>query len=139
TRAGITPVLELGVGWNPELDAIDNVYLIGTLLGLSLREVAAGLDEILAFAELERFARLKLKHHSTGMALRLAYAVAFKAVRDVLVLDEIFAVGDAGFRARCEQRYRELRAAGHSVLMVSHDPRTIAAFCDRALLLDRGR
>jgi ABC-type polysaccharide/polyol phosphate transport system ATPase subunit len=138
-HAGITPILELGVGWNPELDAIDNVYLLGTVLGLTLRGISAQLDGILAFAELERFARLKLKHYSSGMASRLAYSVAFAGVREVLVLDEIFAVGDAGFRARCEARYRELRDAGHTVLMVSHDPRTIATFCDRALLLDNGR
>jgi len=138
-HAGITPILELGVGWNPELDAIDNVYLMGTVLGLSLRDVDRSLDAILEFAELERFARLKLKHYSSGMASRLAYAIAFAAVREVLVLDEIFAVGDAGFRARCEERYRQLRAAGHTVLMVSHDPRTIGLFCDRALLLDGGR
>jgi ABC-type polysaccharide/polyol phosphate transport system ATPase subunit len=138
-HAGITPILELGVGWNPELDAIDNVYLLGTVLGLTLRGISAQLDGILAFAELERFARLKLKHYSSGMASRLAYAVAFAAVREVLVLDEIFAVGDAGFRARCEARYVELREAGHTVLMVSHDPRTISTFCDRALLLDGGK
>lgn len=138
-HAGVTPILELGVGWNPELDAIDNVYLMGTVLGLTLRGIAAQMDGILAFAEVDRFARLKLKHYSSGMASRLAYAVAFAAVREVLVLDEIFAVGDAGFRARCEARYTELRQAGHTVLMVSHDPRTIATFCDRALLLDGGR
>ncbi len=138
-HAGVTPILELGVGWNPELDAVDNVYLMGTVLGLTLRGIAAQLDGILAFAELDRFARLKLKHYSSGMASRLAYAVAFAAVREVLVLDEIFAVGDAGFRARCEARYGELREAGHTVLMVSHDPRTISTFCDRALLLDGGR
>ena len=76
------------------------------------------MDEILAFAELERFANLKLKHYSSGMASRLGYAVAFEAVREVLVLDEIFAVGDAGFKARCEARYRELHAAGHTVVLV---------------------
>src|SRR4029077_20206593 len=103
--AGITPILELGVGWNPELDAIDNVYLIGSVMGLTRSRIAAVLDRILAFAELERFANLKLKHYSSGMASRLAYAVAFEAVREVLILDEIFAVGDAGFRARCEERY----------------------------------
>lgn len=138
-RAGITPILELGVGWNQELDAIDNVYLMATVLGLPLRSVSEALDGILAFAELERFARLKLKHFSSGMASRLAYAVAFAAVREVLILDEIFAVGDAGFRARCEARYRELREAGHTVLLVSHEPRTIETFCDRALLLEGGR
>jgi ABC-type polysaccharide/polyol phosphate transport system ATPase subunit len=97
------------------------------------------MDEILAFAELERFANLPLKHYSSGMSERLGYAVAFRAVRDILVLDEIFAVGDAGFKARCEQRYRELRAKGHTAIIVSHDPRIIRTFCDRALLLDGGR
>jgi len=138
-HTGITPILELGVGWNPELDAIDNVFLIGTVMGLPLREVESQLDEILAFAEVERFARLKLKHYSSGMASRLAYAVAFTAVREVLVLDEIFAVGDAGFRSKCEERYLKLRSAGHSIILVSHDPRAIINFCDRALLLESGR
>jgi ABC-type polysaccharide/polyol phosphate transport system ATPase subunit len=138
-RAAVTPVLELGVGWNPELDAIDNVFLIGAVMGLSLAEIRASMTDILAFAELEPFARLKLKHYSSGMSSRLAYAVAFRAVREVLVLDEIFAVGDAGFRVRCEQRYRDLRASGHTVLIVSHDPRIIGEFCDRALLLEAGR
>lgn len=138
-HTGITPVLELGIGWNPELDAIDNVFLIGTVMGLSLRAVESRLDSILAFAEVERFARLKLKHYSSGMASRLAYAVAFEAVREVLVLDEIFAVGDAGFRAKCEERYRQLREAGHTVLIVSHEGRVITTFCDRAILLDAGR
>ena len=138
-RAPITPILELGVGWNPELDAIDNICLLGSVMGMSLQEIRAAVDEILAFAELERFANLKLQHYSSGMASRLAYSVAFKAVREVLVLDEIFAVGDAGFKARCEERYRTLSAAGHTVIIVSHDPRIIETFCSRALLLDRGR
>jgi ABC-type polysaccharide/polyol phosphate transport system ATPase subunit len=137
-RGAVTPILELSVGWNPELDAIDNILLIGSVMGLSLGELHRDMAEILAFAEVERFANLKLKHYSSGMAARLGYAVAFKAVRDVLVLDEIFAVGDAGFRKRCEERYWQLRAAGHTVVIVSHDPRTIGTFCDRALLLDGG-
>jgi ABC-type polysaccharide/polyol phosphate transport system ATPase subunit len=138
-ETGITPILELGVGWNPELDAIDNIFLIGSIMGLSLRAIDASIDGILAFAELGRFARLKLKHYSSGMASRLAYAIAFEAVREVLILDEIFAVGDAGFKAKCEERYRELRAAGHTVLLVSHEARAVSAFCDRAILIDRGR
>jgi len=96
------------------------------------------MEEILAFAELERFANLKLKFYSSGMASRLAYAVAFRAVREVLVLDEIFAVGDAGFKARCEERYRKLKADGHTVVLVSHDERAVS-LCDRALLLEGGR
>jgi len=139
TGASITPVLELGVGWNPELDAVDNVLLIGSVMGMPLRDIHRSMEEILAFAELERFAHLKLKHYSSGMSERLGYAVAFKAVRDVLVLDEIFAVGDAGFKARCERRYRELRSAGHTSIIVSHDPRIISTFYDRALLLESGR
>jgi ABC-type polysaccharide/polyol phosphate transport system ATPase subunit len=138
-HAAITPILELGLGWNPELDAIDNVYLIGAVMGLTLAEIRAALDEILAFAELEAFANLKLQHYSSGMAARLAYAVAFHAVRDVLILDEVFAVGDAGFKVRCEERYRQLSAAGHSIILVSHNPRIIAGFCTRALLLEEGR
>ena len=138
-RAAITPILELGVGWNPELDAIDNIELLGTVMGLTLKELRAASQEILEFAELEKFAHLELRHYSSGMAARLAYAVAFRAVRDVLILDEIFAVGDAGFKERCQARYREMHRAGHSMLLVSHEPRTIAAFCDRALLLENGR
>ena len=138
-RGDLTPILELGIGWNPELDALDNVCLVGSVMGLSLQEIRGAMDEILAFAELEQFAKLKLKHYSSGMAARLAYSVAFRAVREVLVLDEIFAVGDAGFKQRCEQRYRELRAAGHTVLLVSHDPRVVSTFSDRAMLLEAGR
>jgi ABC-type polysaccharide/polyol phosphate transport system ATPase subunit len=138
TSAMITPMLELGTGWNLELDAVDNIYLIGSVMGLSLRDIRRSIAEVLAFAELERFAHLKLAHFSSGMASRLAYAVTFRAVREVLVLDEIFAVGDAGFRQRCEERYRQLHAAGHTMVLVSHDPRIISTFCTRALLLDNG-
>jgi ABC-type polysaccharide/polyol phosphate transport system ATPase subunit len=138
TRAAITPILELGVGWNPELDAVDNVLLIGSVMGLSLQQIRRSMDGILAFAELERFANLKLMHYSSGMSARLGDAVAFQAVREVLVLDEIFAVGDAGFRERCEERYWQLRSLGHTVIVVSHDPRIIAEFCDRAVLLEGG-
>jgi ABC-type polysaccharide/polyol phosphate transport system ATPase subunit len=139
TRGRVTPILELGIGWNPELDAVDNIYLIGTVMGLPLAAVRRDVDEILDFAELRPFARMQVKHYSSGMASRLAYAVAFKAVADVLVLDEILAVGDAGFKQRCEERYRELRDAGCSTIVVSHIPSIISKFCDRALLLESGR
>lgn len=138
-RAGVTPILELGLGWHPELDAIDNVLLIGTALGMSLREAHAATDEILEFAGLVRFAKLALKHYSSGMAMRLAYAVAFQAVREVLVLDEVFAVGDQAFQARCEERYAALASAGHTGVLVSHNPGHIRRFCQRAILIDRGR
>jgi ABC-type polysaccharide/polyol phosphate transport system ATPase subunit len=138
-RSAITPILELGVGWNPELNAVDNVCLIGAIMGLSLRDIRERMEEILAFAELQRFANLKLKNYSSGMAARLAYSVAFSAVRDVLILDEILAVGDAGFRGRCLERYRALRARGHTVVLVSHDPRIVTECCDRAVILEDGR
>jgi len=138
-NAAMTPILELGVGWNPELDALDNVCLIGSVMGLSLAEIRQKMDRILAFAELERFANLKLKHYSSGMASRLGYAVAFEAVREVLILDEIFAVGDAGFKEKCEARYAELRRAGHTIVLVSHAPPVVTNFCDRAILLDDGQ
>ena len=138
-RAQVTPILELGVGWNGELDAIDNIELLGTVMGLSLRELRAARDEILEFADLQRFAHVPLRHYSSGMGARLAYAVAFRAVREVLILDEIFAVGDAGFRQKCESRYRELHRSGRSILLVSHNPRPVAEFCERAVLLEEGR
>jgi len=138
-RGRLVPVLELGVGFDPALDAVDNILLLGTVMGLSLAEAKSAVDGILDFAGLRRFASLELKHFSSGMAARLAYSVAFRVPGDVLVLDEIFAVGDAGFRAECEKRYRQHAAAGGSGLIVSHDPGVIAGFCQRALLLDGGR
>jgi ABC-type polysaccharide/polyol phosphate transport system ATPase subunit len=108
-------------------------------MGLGLSEIRASMEQILAFADVEQFANLKLKHYSSGMASRLAYAVAFAAVREVLVLDEVFAVGDAGFKARCEDRFRTLRSQGHTIILVSHDPKAIGTFCDRAILLGQGR
>jgi ABC-type polysaccharide/polyol phosphate transport system ATPase subunit len=138
-RGRLAPVLELGVGWNPELDAVDNIVLLGTVMGLSLSEARGAVDEILDFAGLRRFAGLELKHFSSGMAARLAYSVAFRVSGEVLVLDEVFAVGDAGFRAQCEARYRQHAAGGGSGLIVSHDPGVITSHCQRALLLDRGR
>jgi ABC-type polysaccharide/polyol phosphate transport system ATPase subunit len=135
----ITPILDLGVGWNQELDASDNIYLLGTVMGLTLRELKTAKGEILEFAGLREFSRLELKHYSAGMAMRLAYSVAFRAVRGLLILDEVFAVGDAEFKERCYKRYEEIRQAGHTVLMVSHSPTDIERFCDRAILLEGGK
>ena len=135
----ITPILDLGVGWNPELDAIDNIYLLGTVMGLTLSELKTAKDDILEFAGLQEFSRLELKHYSAGMAMRLAYAVAFRAVRGLLILDEVFAVGDMEFKERCYKRYQEIRDAGHTVLMVSHSPQEIERFCQHAILLEGGQ
>lgn len=138
-HAPLTPILELGVGWNTELDAVDNIQLAGTIMGLSLRELKAATPEILEFAGLERFARLEVRHYSSGMMARLAFALAFMAVRDVLVLDEIYAVGDAEFRRRCVERFQRLREEGRTIVIVSHQPSDVAELCDRAVLIERGR
>jgi ABC-type polysaccharide/polyol phosphate transport system ATPase subunit len=138
-NAPITPILELGVGWNEELDAIDNILLIGTVMGLTLAELKAAADEILAFAGVERFARLELKHYSSGMKARLAFSVAFMAVREVLILDEIYTVGDAEFRQRCRERFAQLHDNGHTMVIVSHQAADIEELCTRAVLLDGGR
>jgi ABC-2 type transport system ATP-binding protein len=136
--APITPILELAIGWNGELTAEDNVLLTGTAMGLSLKEVKGRLQEILAFAELERFANLELKHYSSGMTMRLAYAIAFAAVREVLILDEVFAVGDATFVEKCEARYRQLASEGRTVIFVGHNLEVVNRYCNRALLLEGG-
>jgi ABC-type polysaccharide/polyol phosphate transport system ATPase subunit len=138
-RAPLTPILELGVGWNPELDAVDNALLLATVMGVGLAEAHQMIGRVLDFAGLTRFAGLPLKHFSSGMAARLAYAVAFEAAREILLLDEVFAVGDAEFKARCEARYCALGAAGHTLVLVSHEPRAVAEFCGRGLLIDGGR
>jgi ABC-type polysaccharide/polyol phosphate transport system ATPase subunit len=138
-RGEITPILHLGVGWNNDLTARDNVFLTGTAMGLTLRELHRQFEEIIAFADVQQFVDLELKHYSSGMSARLAYAVAFLAVREILLLDEIFAVGDAGFVNRCKQRYRELHQKGHSIILVSHQPDLIAEFCQRAILIEGGK
>ncbi|MFH1132670.1 MAG: ATP-binding cassette domain-containing protein [Pseudomonadota bacterium] len=137
-HCGITPILELGVGWNPELDAVDNILLAATIMGFSLKQAKQSIEKMLVFAELERFANLELKHFSSGMSARLAYSIAFHTVREVLILDEVFAVGDAGFKERCKKRFNQLRQQGHACILVSHDPSQIPEFCDRAILIDQG-
>ena len=140
-RAPLTPILELGVGWNPELDAIDNIYLLGGVDGAdACAEIRGGDRRRSSTSPTSSASRnLELRHYSSGMAARLAYSVAFRAVREVLILDEIFAVGDAGFRARCATATASSTRAGHTVLLVSHEPRVIATFCQRAILLEEGR
>ena len=138
-NAPVTPILSLGLGWNGELSARDNLFLTGTAMGMTLRQLHLQFDQIIAFAELERFVDLQLKFYSSGMEARLAYAIAFSAVREVLLLDEIFAVGDAAFVRKCEDHYRELHSQGHTLVLVSHSPKTITQFCRRAILIEEGR
>ena len=137
-KVPLTPILGLGVGWNETLAAVDNVCLLGTVMGIPLCELKAGMDEILAFAGLQRFASLPLRHYSSGMKVRLAFAVAFRSVNEIVLLDEVFSVGDVAYQNRCRGRCLELKKEGNTFLLVSHDPAEIASFCDRALLLEQG-
>jgi ABC-type polysaccharide/polyol phosphate transport system ATPase subunit len=134
----LSPFIELGGGFNPELTARDNIRINGTLLGLSLSELKRRYDEIVAFAELERFVDQKLKNYSSGMQVRLAYSIAIQVDFDILLLDEVLAVGDESFQRKCMDTFERFRAEGKTIVLVSHDLGAIAQHCDRALLLENG-
>jgi ABC-2 type transport system ATP-binding protein len=135
----LTPFIELGVGFNPELSGRDNVFLNGALLGFSRPEVAAIYDEIVAFAELERFMDQKLKNYSSGMQVRLAFSIAIRANTDILVLDEVLAVGDEAFQRKCYDYFNELKQKGKTVVLVTHDMSAVQRFCTRAIVLNKGK
>jgi ABC-2 type transport system ATP-binding protein len=131
----LAPFIELGVGFNPELTSRENVRLNGVLLGLSRREAAKRLDAVLDFAELREFADMKLKNYSSGMMVRLAFAVMVEAHADIMLIDEVLAVGDAAFGQKCLDVFREMRDAGRTIVLVSHDMATVQRFCHRAMLI----
>jgi len=131
----LAPFIELGVGFNPELSSRENVQLNGVLMGLSRREAARRLDAVLDFAELREFADLKLKNYSSGMMVRLAFAVMVEADADVMLVDEVLAVGDAAFSQKCLSVFSELRDRGRTIVLVTHDMPTAQRFCDRAMLI----
>jgi lipopolysaccharide transport system ATP-binding protein len=137
-RGRISPFLELGVGFNPDLSARDNVYLNAAVLGLRRREIDAAFDEIIAFAELERFVDQRLKNFSSGMHVRLAFSVAIKAQADVYLMDEVLAVGDLAFQQKCFDVFRRFRAEGRTIVLVSHDLASIRNYCERTLYLKDG-
>ena len=137
-RGNISPFLELGVGFNPDLSARDNVYLNAAVLGMREREIDAVFDEIIAFAELERFVDQKLKNFSSGMHVRLAFSVAIKVRADVFLMDEVLAVGDLAFQQKCFDVFRQFRAEGKTIVLVSHDLGSVRQFCERALYLRDG-
>jgi ABC-2 type transport system ATP-binding protein len=134
----LSPFIELGVGFNPELTARDNILINGTLLGLSRRQIRERFDEIVGFAELERFVDQKLKNFSSGMHVRLAYSIAIQVDFDILLLDEVLAVGDEEFQRRCLETLAEIRRAGRTIVLVSHDLKSIRKHSDRAMLLRQG-
>jgi ABC-type polysaccharide/polyol phosphate transport system ATPase subunit len=135
----LSPFIELGVGFNPELTARDNVMINAIMLGLSRREARARFDAIIAFAELEDFLDMRLKNYSSGMHVRLAFSVAIQVDAEILLIDEVLAVGDARFQQKCFDEFHRLKSAGRTILFVTHDMGAIERFCDRAMLLDKGR
>jgi ABC-type polysaccharide/polyol phosphate transport system ATPase subunit len=134
----LSPFIELGVGFNHELTARDNIRLNGTLAGLTKRQVDEKFDEILAFSELERFVDQRLKNYSSGMLVRLAYSIAIQVPFDVLLLDEVLAVGDESFQEKCFATFERFKEAGKTVVFVGHQLEEVNDLCDRVLLLEGG-
>ncbi len=134
----LSTFIELGVGFNPDLAARDNVVLNAIMLGLSPKQARERVDGVLEFAELEEFVDLKLKNYSSGMHVRLAFAVMIQVEADILLVDEVLAVGDAAFQQKCFDVFYRMREEGKSVLFVTHDMPAVQRFCHRALLLERG-
>lgn len=138
-NGSLTPFIELGVGFNPELSGRENVFLNGALLGFSRDEMESMYDEIVEFAELSDFMEERLKNYSSGMQVRLAFSIAIRARSDILVLDEVLAVGDANFQKKCFDYFRELKDDKKTVILVSHDMEAVKRFSNRALLLEKGK
>lgn len=134
----LVPFIELGVGFNPELTGRENVYLNGALLGFSRQEMTDMYDEIVDFAELHDFMDERLKNYSSGMQVRLAFSIAIRAQGDILLLDEVLAVGDSAFQQKCFSYFHTLRRNKKTVILVTHSMSAVQKFCDRALLLERG-
>jgi ABC-2 type transport system ATP-binding protein len=134
----LAPFIELGVGFNPELTARENSVINGVLMGLSKREARRRLDAVLDFAELGEFVDLKLKNYSSGMMVRLAFAVMVQADADIMLIDEVLAVGDVGFAQKCMDVFHDKRRAGKTILLVTHDMGTVRSMCDRAMFLRNG-
>ena len=135
----VSTFIELGVGFNPDLAARDNVLLNGTMLGLSRKEALRRFDGIIDFAELREFVDLKIKNYSSGMMVRLAFAVMIQVDAEVLLIDEVLAVGDASFQQKCFDEFEAIRRSGKTVLLVTHDMGAVRRFCDSAMLLEHGR
>jgi ABC-type polysaccharide/polyol phosphate transport system ATPase subunit len=134
----LAPFIELGVGFNPELSARENVVLNGVMMGLTPQQTRDRLDAVVAFAELEEFIDLKLKNYSSGMLVRLAFSLMLEVDADVLLIDEVLAVGDANFQQKCADAFYEMKAAGKTIVLVTHEMSTVEEYCHRAMLIDGG-
>ena len=130
--------IELGVGFNPELTGRENVYMNGAMLGFSTAEINAMYDDIVDFAELHDFMNQKLKNYSSGMQVRLAFSVAIKAQGDILILDEVLAVGDEAFQRKCNDYFQERKKSGKTTILVTHDMGAVKKYCNKAVLIENG-
>jgi ABC-2 type transport system ATP-binding protein len=138
TTGRVAALLELGAGFQPDLTGRENVYLNGSILGLARREIARHFDDIVAFSELEQFIDTQVKHYSSGMFVRLGFAVAVNVDPDILLIDEVLAVGDEAFQRKCLDRVREFQREGRTIVFVTHAVSQVQEICDRAVVLDHG-
>jgi lipopolysaccharide transport system ATP-binding protein len=132
-------LLEIGMGFHPDLTGRENVFLNGAIIGMKRGEIRRKFDEIIAFAEVEEFLDTPVKHYSSGMHLRLAFAVAAHFEPEILILDEVLAVGDAAFQQKCHHKMQDVIREGRTIFFVSHDPSAVQRLCGRALLIESGR
>lgn len=135
----LTPFIELGVGFNPELSGRDNVFLNGSLLGFTRKQMEEMYDDIVNFAELHDFMDTRLKNYSSGMQVRLAFSVAIRAESDILVIDEVLAVGDEAFQQKCLRVFQEYKESSRTVILVTHDMNSVRNLCNRAILIEEGK
>lgn len=139
TRGRVAGLIEVGAGFHPDLTGRENVYLNAAILGMNKAEIEARFDDIVAFSEIGKFIDNEVKHYSSGMFLRLAFSVAIHTELDVLLVDEILSVGDAPFRAKCQDKIRELVSQGKTMVVVSHDVGTVKELCTRGIVIRKGK
>lgn len=135
----ISPLMELGLGFDDNFSCLDNIYVYGALLGFSRRQMSRRVEEILSFAEIERFADTKLDRLSSGMRVRLAFAIAIQSVAPVILVDEVLAVGDRVFAEKCRDVFHRLKNEGRTIVLVSHDMSAVQQYCNRVFVLNNGQ
>ena len=134
----VNSLLEIGTGFNPDLSGRENIYLNGSFLGMKLSEIKQKFDEIVTFSEIEKFIDTPVKYYSSGMYMRLAFSIAVHLTPEILILDEVLAVGDAGFQRKSQEKMGELLSSGATIILVSHNNNTIRNLCERTIWLDNG-
>ncbi|MBK8293933.1 MAG: ABC transporter ATP-binding protein [Solirubrobacterales bacterium] len=139
TAGRIAPFIELGVGFNPEMTAHENIVLNAVMMGLSRQDAQSRVRAAIDFAGLDDFAELKLKNYSSGMLVRLAFSVMVQAEADIMLIDEVLAVGDASFQQKCEDVFHDMRSAGKTIVLVTHDMNAVEKFCHRAMMIHNGK